>query len=65
MAFFDYLWIVRLIIEILKIIAAMPEPERQELANLQSILPDFSTPTAKQTRRRKTPGPNENNPDTT
>lgn len=53
MAFFDYLWIVRLVIEILKIIAAMDEPERLEVAKLRQIMPDFAPPQAKP--QRKTP----------
>ncbi len=56
MSFFDYLWIVRLVIEILKIIAKMDEPERLEIANLRSILPDFSSQPVKKPARKPASG---------
>lgn len=53
MSFWDYLWIVRLVIEILKIIAAMDEPERLAIANLRAILPDFGADPVKPKRKKK------------
>lgn len=52
-SFFDYLWIVRLVIEILKIIANLSESERLEIANLRTILPDFGVPDQKPTKPKK------------
>lgn len=54
MSFFDYLWIVRLVIEILKIIAAMDEPERLEIANLRAIMPDFAKAPGEENKTKKT-----------
>lgn len=54
MGFFDYIWIVRLIIEILKIIAAMDEPERLKIANLRSIMPDIPNDGPEKTKPKKT-----------
>jgi len=42
MALIDYLWLVRLIIEILKIIAAMTEDERIAMACLRETSEQFS-----------------------
>lgn len=40
MAFLDYLWIIRLIIEVLKLIADMTPDEKTKIAQLRSDIGD-------------------------
>lgn len=43
MAFLDYIWLIRLIIEILKLIADMAPEERIAMANLRSEMDSETT----------------------
>ena len=52
MALLDYIWLVRLIMEILKLIAEMAPEERVAMANLRIDMPMY---TAKRSRRKKIP----------
>lgn len=53
MAFSDWIWLVRLIIEILKLIAALPAEELRTIANLRSVFEIPGVP--KKQRARKPP----------
>lgn len=53
MAFTDWLWLVRLIIEILKLLADLPKEELIAMANLRGVV-DLPGPAPK--RSRKKPG---------
>lgn len=52
MAFSDYLWLVRLIIEILKLLADLPKEELIAMANLRSVV---DLPGAPRTRKPRSP----------
>lgn len=53
MALADWLWLVRLIMEILKLIAQLPQDELQAIANLRGVI-DLPDPPAKPKRNSKT-----------
>ena len=53
MAFTDWLWLVRLIIEILKLLADLPKEELIAMANLRSVV---DLPGAPRKRQAKKPG---------
>jgi len=52
MALIDYIWLVRLVMEILKLIADMTEDERAAMARLRVEMP---IPVACKHQRRETP----------
>lgn len=43
MALLDYLWLVRLILEILKVISKMTDEDRQAMAHLREVSDDMTT----------------------
>lgn len=53
MALLDWLWLVRLIIEILKLISQLPEDELRMIAGLRNAI-DLPDPAAKSKRNPKT-----------
>lgn len=55
MAFADWLWLVRLIIEILKLLAQLPEDELRAMANLRGVVQLPDPPGKKTPRKRKSP----------
>ncbi len=57
MALSDWLWLVRLIIEILKLIAQLPQEELDAIARLRSVI-TLDDPPANLTRQRKPPKTN-------
>lgn len=59
MAFTDWLWLVRLIIEILKLLADLPKDELIAMANLRSIIDLPGT-----SRKRKPKPPSSETPPT-
>jgi len=54
MALLDWLWLVRLIIEILKLIAQLPQEELVMIANLRGVI-DLPDPPSKPAPGRKPP----------
>jgi len=54
MALSDWLWLVRLIMEILKLIAQLPQEELEAIASLRGHI-DLGEPAARRTARRKPP----------
>ena len=54
MALSDWLWLVRLIMEILKLIAQLPQDELEAIASLRGHI-HLDDPPAKRTTRRKPP----------
>lgn len=55
MALVDWLWLVRLIMEILKLISQLPQEELDAIANLRGAL-DLDNPGTKRiARKRKSP----------
>lgn len=55
MAFADWLWLVRLIIEILKLLADLPKEELIAMANLRGVVDLPGAPRKKNARPRKSP----------
>lgn len=53
MALIDWLWLVKLIIEILKLIAALPAEELAAIASLRSVV-DLPDPPGKKTKPKNT-----------
>lgn len=53
MAFIDWLWLVKLIMEILKLIAALPQDELDAIAKLRTVL-EVPDPPGKQNTRSRT-----------
>ncbi len=53
MALLDWLWLVRLIIEILKLISQLPDDELRMIANLRGVidLPDLPGQKPKKTQK--------------
>lgn len=54
MALLDWLWLIRLIIEILKLIAQLPEDELRAIASLRDVVDLPGVPATKPTRTKKT-----------
>ncbi len=52
-ALLDWLWLIRLIIEILKLISQLPEDELRMIANLRSVV-DFADPPGANSQTKKT-----------
>lgn len=51
MALTDWLWLIRLIMEILKLIAQLPEDELRMIANLRGVV-DLPDPPAKRQAKK-------------
>ena len=51
MAFSDWIWLVRLIMEILKLIAALPADELRTIANLRAVFEIPGTPRKRQAKK--------------
>lgn len=54
MALGDWLWLIRLIMEILKLIAQLPEDELKAIATLRKHIPEFDTPQEKPSKGKTT-----------
>lgn len=55
MALIDWLWLVRLIIEILKLLAQLPEDELRAMANLRGVVQLPDPPGKKAAGKRRSP----------
>lgn len=53
MAFIDWLWLIKLIMEILKLIAALPQEELDAIANLRHAV-EMPNPPGKKTKNKTT-----------
>lgn len=54
MALIDWLWLVRLIMEILKLIAQLPEDELRMIANLRQVVELPDPPAGKPAKKNRT-----------
>lgn len=54
MALTDWLWLIKLIMEILKLIAQLPEDELRMIANLRNVVELSDPDPLKPTRTKKT-----------
>ncbi len=53
MNFFDYIWIIKLVIEILKLIAALSPDERISIHDLHSEIGDFVNIDGASTKKKR------------
>ncbi len=56
MALIDWLWLVRLIIEILKLIAQLPDEELRAIAALRNVVDLPGIPRKRQAKKNKSAG---------
>ena len=55
MALLDWLWLVKLIMQILKLIAELPEEELRAMANLRTVLDIPGSPRKRQAKKPSSP----------